>query len=157
MNRLIRTCYIAATVSFISIAPITNAASQDECSIWLCLPGGFPPGCGSAFSAMKKRLKKLKSPLPSLSSCVVSGGDSMTYTYRPAAYIPERRVCTKWGANGGDNEFCFEWRIEPARYIKGQACHRSEGEETPAGCTLTFHYIEMFDNGAQVGETFYFR
>ena len=33
------------------------AASQDECAIWLCLPGGFPQGCGAAHSAMIKRIK----------------------------------------------------------------------------------------------------
>ena len=53
------------------LAPPAQAASQDECAIWLCLPGGFPSGCGSAQSAFKKRLKKGKSPLPDWGSCAV--------------------------------------------------------------------------------------
>ena len=38
------------------ISPSVQAASEDECAIWLCLPGGFPSGCGGAKSAMLKRL-----------------------------------------------------------------------------------------------------
>lgn len=46
------------------------ASSQDECAIWLCLPGGFPNGCSAAYSAFKNRIKHGKSPLPDLSSCM---------------------------------------------------------------------------------------
>lgn len=51
-------------------AKISYAASQDECAIWLCLPGGFPSGCSAAHSAFKDRIKHGKSPLPDLSSCM---------------------------------------------------------------------------------------
>lgn len=54
--------------------PAYAAGDSDDCAIWLCLPGGFPSGCSGAFSAFKKRLRKGRSPLPSLSSC--SGGKS---------------------------------------------------------------------------------
>ena len=37
------------------IPDASYAASQDECAIWLCLPGGFPEGCGGAYSAFKCR------------------------------------------------------------------------------------------------------
>ncbi len=50
-------------------APPARAASEAECAIWLCLPGGFPSGCSAAHSAFKKRIKKGKPPLPDLSSC----------------------------------------------------------------------------------------
>lgn len=49
------------------------AASQDECAIWLCLPGGFPQGCSAAHNAMIKRIKKRKPPLPSFGSCSEGG------------------------------------------------------------------------------------
>lgn len=53
-------------------APPVHAASQNECAIWICLPGGFPSGCEGPERAFKKRLKKGKSPLPSWNSCSVN-------------------------------------------------------------------------------------
>jgi len=46
-----------------------QAASQAECAIWICMPGGFPSGCSAAYKAFRYRLKHHMSPLPSLSSC----------------------------------------------------------------------------------------
>lgn len=46
-----------------------QAASQAECAIWLCMPGGFPSGCGAAYSAFRHRVKHRMSPLPPLASC----------------------------------------------------------------------------------------
>lgn len=62
---------VAAVVLFISVVdvPPARAASEAECAIWLCLPGGFPSGCSAAHSAFKKRIKKGKPPLPDLASC----------------------------------------------------------------------------------------
>ncbi len=59
------------------------AASQDECAIWLCLPGGFPQGCGAAHSAMIKRIKKKKPPLPSFGSCSEGGSGNYRMGYEP--------------------------------------------------------------------------
>lgn len=55
----------------IAITPaISSAASDDECGIWLCAPIGFAPGdCAGPHRAMIRRIHKLQSPLPSLSSC----------------------------------------------------------------------------------------
>jgi hypothetical protein len=50
----------------------THAFSRKQCSIWLCLPAGFPEGCSDAYSAMKKRLKRGQSARPPLASCFVS-------------------------------------------------------------------------------------
>jgi hypothetical protein len=55
----------------------SKAASQAECAIWLCLPGGFPTGCSDAYSAFKTRIKKGRPPLPDLSSCT-TGPDGKT-------------------------------------------------------------------------------
>src|SRR5690606_15229098 len=49
--------------------PQVRAASEADCAIWICLPGGFPSGCGAAHSAFKKRIKKGRQPLPALASC----------------------------------------------------------------------------------------
>jgi hypothetical protein len=49
-----------------------HAFSRKQCSIWLCLPAGFPLGCRDAYSAMKKRLRRGQSARPPLASCFVS-------------------------------------------------------------------------------------
>lgn len=102
----------------------SQAATQDECAIWLCLPGGFPQGCGGAYSAFKNRLKKRKSPLPSFSSCSIDGEgryelgieyyepcmegyelvyrEGSEYGYvRPASCVSTRRECISWRDNMG--------------------------------------------------------
>lgn len=51
MRTEIRKAKLVAVITalFTTAPPYTaNAASQAECSIWLCLPGGFPAGCGAA-------------------------------------------------------------------------------------------------------------
>ncbi|MEX0446545.1 hypothetical protein [Xenorhabdus sp. SGI246] len=54
-------------VGYLGVLPENEAqaASQDECAIWLFLPAGFGEGCGGAHIAFKKRLRKGKFPLPS--------------------------------------------------------------------------------------------
>jgi hypothetical protein len=49
-----------------------HAFSRKQCSIWLCLPAGFPEGCSDAYSALKKRLRRGQSARPPLASCFVS-------------------------------------------------------------------------------------
>lgn len=50
-----------------------NAMTDQEadCSIWLCLPAGFPSGCSPALGKFKERLKKFKPPAPNFASCVM--------------------------------------------------------------------------------------
>lgn len=63
----------AITAAFLIPAPPIYANDAD-CAIWLCLPVGFPSGCGDAKQAFINRIKSFKSPLPSLTSCLVSSG-----------------------------------------------------------------------------------
>ncbi len=155
------------------ISPSVQAASEDECAIWLCLPGGFPSGCGGAKSAMLKRVKKGKSPLPDFVSCAVkgdSGGSSMTYDYNYAAAIQEQRVCKRYtnnhnnggynngGYNNGGYNSCAEWETVPAHYQKGKACIiNNTGSRTPQGCTGTYRYVDVFIDGALAGDTYFWR
>ncbi len=71
----LRSTTLALVLTLGSLLPSTNAASQDDCSIWLCLPQNFGPGCGAARSAMLRRLAKFppSPPLPSWSACSVRG------------------------------------------------------------------------------------
>jgi len=143
--------------AFVSVALSSNAtaASQDECAIWICLPGGFPAGCAAAHAAMIKRLTKLKPPLPAFGSCAVGGGN-MTSTFRPAALIAERQVCSDYRQMKDIRE-CIAWKTIPQHYLKGVACRKTDAGEHPEGCITTYRYVEVFENGKQVGETYFFK
>lgn len=135
------------------------AASQDECAIWICLPGGFPSGCGAAHSAMIDRVKDLKSPLPSFSSCAVQdgSGSQMSYNYNFAALIAEHRVCKRYRWVGRGRQ-CAEWETIPSRYVKGTRCRvYRDGNRTPRHCVGTYRYVDVFIDGAKAGETYYWR
>lgn len=150
----------------------SKAASQDECSIWLCLPSGFPSGCGGAKSAMKNRVKKGKSPLPNFGECVVSSpGDDknqppMHSSHGVAAYIPAHTSCVKWsisgggGRNGSEKRTCIQTERVPEQYVKGTTCQRYGGSsnsytERPKGCTSTVSWAEVWQGNQQYGETYY--
>ncbi|SRR5690554_3744869 len=137
----------------------SQAASEDECAIWICLPGAFPATCEAAKSAMVSRIKDGKSPLPSFSACSADGtSHGMSSNYGPAAYIPEREVCTNWVSTHQDY-YCSSWETQPERYVKGSTCRtvsNDSGETTPAGCTRTARYAEVFDaSGEQQGDTYF--
>ncbi len=70
---------IATAATFLSAAYTPgHAASQNECAIWLCLPGGFPGGCEAAHAAFIKRIThkpKPKPPLPAFGSCTADQED----------------------------------------------------------------------------------
>lgn len=137
------------------VAPSTAlAASQDECAIWICLPGGFPSGCGAAHSAMMDRIKDRKSPLPSFGSCAVKeeGHSEMSYKHGMAAYYPTRRVCTSWGYGEGDS--CNQWETVPGHWVKNKWCSMG-GETDYDGCTKSGRFVEVYIDGKQAGSTYY--
>ncbi|EGQ8484992.1 conjugal transfer protein TraL [Vibrio diabolicus] len=147
------------TVAFTFNAPV-QAASQDECAIWLCLPGGFPSGCGGAKSALKKRIKRFKPPLPSFASCAVNppsgSGSHMSSQHGFAAFVPSHTVCTKWRGRR-DDRYCVETKVVPDQYIKGTRCHidRKDGWRRPKGCTHTERWAEVYIENQLAGPTFY--
>lgn len=158
MKQLLLIISLFVTV-FAYTAPV-QAASQDECSIWLCLPAGFPSGCGKAHSAMLKRISHFKSPLPSFSSCAVNppsgSGSHMTSDDGYAAYIPPRTVCTRYRYNGRDNRRCVEQETIPEQYIKNTRCTRDrDGRRHPSFCTKTFRWAEVAVDGQLAGPTYY--
>lgn len=155
-------CIVALSAAALSI-PVSEpkAASEDECAIWICLPGGFPSGCGNAHSAMKRRIKNHMSPLPNFGSCAQNppkgSGSHMSYQNGSVAYIPPRQVCTKW-VNRHRNPRCVSWRQEPEKYIKNTVCRRNHKQQTttPAGCTRTMRYIDVLMEGKILGDTYFF-
>ncbi|WP_427047351.1 conjugal transfer protein TraL [Halomonas casei] len=163
----------AAVLGTVSLLPFVtqeaHAASEDECAIWICAPGGFAPSeCGPARSAMISRVKDLKPPLPPLSACMVDppagaggGGSSSTLSGQDgiAAYIPERRVCDRWTWVSNERQECSSWRTEPERYVKGVRCRTTNNdaaEQVPSGCTRTARYVEVYIDGELAGPTYYF-
>ena len=159
-------------VLVVSYTPETKAASQNECAIWLCLPTGFPSGCSSAKSAFKKRIKKGKSPLPSLGSCIVSSpipiGDESEMSSQDgiAAYIPEHQECLLWKTrrvnSRRDETYCAQEITVPTKVQRDTTCHISRNRDgetsksTPAFCTQTIRYVDVYVDGVPIGPTYYF-
>ncbi len=122
--------------------PLTaNAASEDDCSIWLCLPTGFPDGCEGAKSAFKDRIKHLKPPLPGFLGCSSPSehASDMTYQENFAAKMPD------------------------GSYIDGTTCrHYWDGafdkwRWEPNGCIGTYYYIDTYEDGNLYGDRYYYQ
>lgn len=137
ISRTIVTITIISLLSILAPAKSAYAASQDECAIWLCLPGGFPAGCAAAYSAFKKRIKKLKPPLPPFSGCVVSSPTAMTFRQGIISWIPPKPcfmgICPKGHAATG-------------RWVRDRGC-------TGIPCR-TKRYIEVKADGIPSGKLF---
>ena len=149
----------ALLLAFSAASSPANAASQDECAIWLCLPGGFPAGCSAAYAAMIERIEDRKPPLPDFGSCagtsVLQHETRLSFGYGVAAYVPTRRVCVARQRLGNDKESCRRWDIIPQHYVKGTRCHADDGFYRPAGCTRTVRWAEVYINQTPTGATYY--
>ncbi|WP_039949412.1 hypothetical protein [Vibrio ichthyoenteri] len=126
-------------------------ASDADCSIWLCLPTGFPSGCGDAKKAFKDRIKKFKPPLPNLASCIVSSPDYPTVADKDPSTMSYREGVAAKMPNGS--------------YIDGTSCVHyvdSGGQDhqliwKPYGCTGTWHYLDTLMDGNQYGQRHYYQ
>jgi len=148
---------ITVAILFGVAGNMASAASQDECAIWICLPGGFPSGCGAAHSAMIDRIKDGKPPLPGFGSCAVNppkgSGSHMTFDWGIAAYIPSHQECVQW--YWGDYE-CQRYATVPESYVKGRMCrHYDWGRSDPKFCTRTVRWSEVFIENTLAGPTYY--
>lgn len=160
MRRNLLVLVTAVTIGFAPVGSTgeARAASESECAIWLCLPGGFPGGCEAAYSAMIARIKSLRPPLPQFTACSVeASSNGMSFDWGMAAYVPQRRVCTR-SYYSFDTEQCAEWTDLPETYVKGTACHMTpDGDRQPAGCVATYRYGDVFSHGVLMGQTYYWR
>jgi hypothetical protein len=157
-------CLFSLLVVLMSTVSTVHAASQNECAIWICLPGGFPAGCGAAHSAMISRIEDRKPPLPAFTSCAAKepGHSDMSYDYNYAAFIPAGKKCVRWDyERDGDSDYqvCSQWESWDDHWVKGTRCiHRTSGEDEywyPEGCTTTARYVDVFVDRQLVGETYY--
>lgn len=144
------------------------AASDAECSIWLCLPSGFPSGCGEAKSAFIQRIKNRKSPLPSFSSCALPASalppgtpiSNMTAKHGIAAVMSYSRQCTQWEVNNNGQTVCTKWEMKPDKVIKGTSCRTYGNKDNkyrrPKGCLGSVDWVETYMDGKQYGNTYYY-
>lgn len=132
------------------------AASQDECAIWLCLPGGFPQGCGAAHSAMIKRIKKRKPPLPSFGSCSEGGSGNYQMGYEP--FVPCK---DGFELNVDDNnqnqarcisqnvyQYCQNQTDVQIEYNDNRCYYKAVKRPKP-------YFVEMWVSGDYLGKFFY--
>lgn len=134
----------------------TKQINEDECAIWLCLPGGFPEGCGKAHSAMTKRLKKGKSPLPSFSSCSADGNDHGLAHHQTTAYkIEAHDVCTDGNAEKiAGNKLIRKMRFTCNKFQRIEEHWGSEAECKSVGrqyCDKIGDVVRITQHGKEIG------
>lgn len=153
---VIKSAILVLVTIFIMHPKEGYSASQDACAIWICLPGGFPSGCGGAYREFKKRIKKSRDPLPRLSSCT-TGADSEKLDGHYQLGYERFEPC-----NDG---YVLRERSQGYRPVKG-ACYRnfcvpsqfqehSSCENYAATLRPNPYYIKMWVNGDYLGQYFY--
>lgn len=173
---MLKTIIKTSAITLLLSANLSQAAPshEDQCAIWLCLPGGFPNGCGAAKSAMKWRIKHHQSPLPSFSSCAIdfdSNGDG-----KEDFIVRERRVILI-----NKQQECLQTRssslTKSRRQQQKQYCQSLEGQYEARsgntcwkvrpgkdrdgvlipGCVGVFREFKTMDtiNNTQIGKTIY--
>lgn len=130
-------------------SPTVKAASEAECSIWLCLPTGFPSGCGEAKSAFKKRIKKLKPPLPDFLACMIKQEEippQLKDSYKPSNMTYKESIHAL---------------MPDGSYIDGLPCIKISSNRhglvwRPWGCKETHKSVDVYIDGIKTGETYYY-
>lgn len=155
MRILVAAIFLTLLLVF-SFEKSSNAASQDACAIWICLPGGFPQGCGSAYSEFKKRIKKGRDPLPQLSSCTtgpngerVNGHYQLGYErFEPCneGFVLRERQQGYRVVEGA----CYRTQCAPSQFRENDHCENYQATLRPKP-----HYVKMWVNGDYLGQYFY--
>jgi len=135
------------------------AVSNDECAIWLCAPSGFSPSaCSSPYDAMIKRVYHHKSPVPSLSSCLVSSSNSDTSLYsKNSSLLDSKSTTDDFSSKDGRVAFMYH---DQNNVVYNTTCvhytrhHHHDSEEIwhPKGCTSSGYYIQLFNNGSAIND-----
>jgi len=136
----------------------TRAASENACAIWICLPGGFPSGCGGAYGEFRHRIKKGRPPLPPLSSCTTGpNGERVDGRYQLGfeRFEPcdDSYVLREGRINGVGSivGMCYLEVCAPAsNNIRKEECQHYDAvrREKP-------HYVKMWVDGDYLGQYFY--
>ena len=146
------------TMLLFSPSKTATASSQDACAIWICLPGGFPSGCGGAYSEFKKRIKKGRDPLPKLSTCTtgpngekIDGHYQLGYErFEPCddGYVLREKRQGYRSSQG----LCYRTQCAPQLY---QANSYNRCENYQAVIRPKPQYVKMWVNGEYLGQYFY--
>ena len=146
------------TMLLFSSSKTATASSQDACAIWICLPGGFPSGCGGAYSEFKKRIKKGRDPLPKLSSCTtgpngekIDGHYQLGYErFEPCdeGFVLRERLQGYRASQG----LCYRTQCAPQQYQENSynRCENYQAVIRPKP-----NYVKMWVNGEYLGQYFY--
>ncbi len=138
---------------------IAKAQSQAACAIWLCLPGGFPSGCSEAYDEFKHRIREGKSPLPDLSSCVVSPDGKSTkgsYIQGKEYFFPCREgydFFTNY-VDGVPAGICVP-KLVSCRNERYALLNRPRCASYTAIRRMQDSFIKMWVDGKYVGQFFY--
>ncbi len=151
---------LALIVACLIQVPFAKAESEISCAIWLCLPGGFPTGCAAAYSEFKHRIKKGKSPLPSLSSCTTGpDGKSSNGKYELGIdyFIPckEGFAIEEHILNSSERVICKPTNSlcsRPERYWRRQKIDCISYDTTRR---VNPRYVKMWVDGQYLGQFFY--
>ena len=114
---------VAAIAAVVAFAPFT-ASAQDydiDCKLLLCLPGGFPDGCGDAFDHMVVRIRDGKSPVGFCG--MAGGGEYDDYEIDYAFNYPMSR--NGWQCPEGTNLYHDSRPLEGARSEVNVFCYES--------------------------------
>ncbi len=147
---------IVMAVLIISNGKTALASSQDACAIWICLPGGFPSGCGGAYSEFKKRIKKGRDPLPKLSSCTtgpngetIDGHYQLGYErFEPCneGFVLRERQQGYRVTQG----LCYRTGCAPQQYRENNRCESYQALIRPKP-----NFVKMWVDGEYLGQYFY--
>ena len=134
-----------------------HAASEADCAIWICLPGGFPSGCSAAYSAFRDRIKHRKPPLPDLSSCTTGpNGESVAGNYDLGRETFETcsggYVLRENNRNGFPMGKCYLAQCAPERYLDANETYCQNYE---AVRRTKQNYVKMWVNGDYLGQFWY--
>ncbi|AVL51262.1 hypothetical protein CEP88_00465 (plasmid) [Roseobacter denitrificans] len=77
-----------AAMAFIGGSSAASAQSYDmDCKVILCMAGGFPAGCGDAYSYMIDRITDFPHPKPPFGTCTQSDGTTYRAVDAPYDYL----------------------------------------------------------------------
>lgn len=149
-------------VIFFLLIPLdcARAESQAACSIWLCLPGGFPSGCAAALDEFKTRIRKGRPPLPDLASCMVSSplgkGSNGSYQMGVELFMPCKSGFMLYVRHdaGLSKGICYS--TSPSCHSSNQMSAQNKNcAPYMATKRIQKNYIKIWIDGEYIGQFFY--
>lgn len=148
--------FIAILFNQVSLA---RANSQAACAIWLCLPGGFPTGCATAYDEFQDRLKHGGPPLPDLSSCMaeINGSKFGRYEFGIEYFEPCRAGFLVSYERVGKNykAKCLPPYPKCSPSFSYYGVHKEECSAYDAILRQKSHFVRMWIDGQYLGKFFY--